>query len=213
MKLGVADDRAAGDEAVRRRVRRDLAEDLPEDPALHLLQTQLRRLDHAGQARRRVDREIAVVAQPLTLDRALETADVGQPRELAVAQFQPLRELRDRPIGGTGHAARRAAVRDPTAAAERRRSGGAGPSGRPAADLLVEELDDQRQQLAAASTGATRNTATTRWASAGIQLGQRPKQAAPLSASGSTRPGRVQECAGELGGEPVSIIGRCHGQT
>ncbi len=88
----VADDGAAASEAVRGIVRRDLIEDLAQQPPLDLFEASLRGLDHPRQPVAAHERPVAVVAQPRVEHGALQAAHVGQPRELPWAQLEPLGE-------------------------------------------------------------------------------------------------------------------------
>jgi hypothetical protein len=94
VQRGVGRSRPAGDEAVRRGMRRDAHEELVEHEALRGLQPRLRPLDHAHRRPVRArDPAVAVVAQPLVARAPLERADVGQPRERPARDVQELRQI------------------------------------------------------------------------------------------------------------------------
>jgi hypothetical protein len=80
----VVDHRAPAYETQGGLMDRDVVEDLAQDPALDLLETELGRLDQPGQAAAAGDRRVAVVAQPFGGHRPFQAAHVGQPRELSV---------------------------------------------------------------------------------------------------------------------------------
>ena len=91
---GVRAGRAALDEPVRGVVRRNPDQQLAQDPALDLLQPQLRALQHARRAVRSRDAQVGVVAQ-LALRPALEPFDVREPGELPGIELESLREVAD----------------------------------------------------------------------------------------------------------------------
>ena len=112
----VAVDRAAPHEAVGRGVGRDRVEDLVQRPALDLLQARLGRLDQPLQAAAARRPPVAVVTQPLGRGGPLQSAGVGEPRELPIGELQPFGELvdgrqgRDRPVVAQRRARRRGRV-------------------------------------------------------------------------------------------------------
>ena len=92
----VAAHRATAREAVGRFVCGDPVEDLVQDSPLDRLESLLRAFDHARGPPGAAERRVAVMPQPLILDRSFEPARVRQPRKLAVADAEERRELPDR---------------------------------------------------------------------------------------------------------------------
>jgi hypothetical protein len=84
-------------------MRGDVVEDLVQDPALHLLELELRPGDRPRRRPRARLPAVRVVAQPPRSGRALEPARVGEPLELPRVELEPLGERarrvdrRDRP--------------------------------------------------------------------------------------------------------------------
>ena len=173
---GVADDRAASREAVGRVVDGDVVEDLAQDPALDLLEARLRGFDDPRQPAPAADRAVAVVAQSLIGDRALEAAHVGQPGELSVAQLEAFGQLGDRVDRGD-----RPAVLEPRPSTEgvrerlargrsgERRAGGSGA----------------RQRSPASRRGRPRSARPARRDGRRAASGGRPRPAAPGPSSSS----------------------------
>ena len=147
----VVDDRAPAREALGRLVDRDVVEDLTQDPALDLLEAELGGLDDARQPAAAGHRGVAVVAQPLGGDGPLQSAHVGQPRQLPVGELE-----RRPPVSDTdGDTGDRPVTAQRGADAGRAPLGGGGHGLGPGV-MLGEEGLDEAGQVAGPPAGARR---------------------------------------------------------
>ncbi len=94
-----------------RRMKGDMIENSGQNPALHLFQSRLRRLDQPNASKPLGEHAIMVVPQSALILLRLETAAVGEPVQFADRDAQPLGQFarranrRRRPCGGSRNGA------------------------------------------------------------------------------------------------------------